>query len=932
MKAIYLTLSIVLISLHLAAQQPAEPPPALEFRDVTGIVRDENEDPIAGVTVTLKSPLDSLVTTTNSRGLFTFKQVKRAGFYITTSRPGQPAQTVLLRNNDLEKQIILTPIDYGTPKATELREVMINGKPTITYKQDTVEYKAIDYKIRPGDTLDELLKKMDGFYIDPNTGTITYKGEIVGKGRLNGRDFLGGNASQMAKSLPAEIIEKAQVVDYYGEQAAKTGIKNTEPEKMLNVTTKADRSVGTTISTNAQGGNDNRFNASISALHINANRQIGLAGRISNSQLGVAQGTSGGGGAGTTFSANPSVSYSDHWTKTDLTASYNYNYTDNKVIQKQFGEDYYAGPTPDVKYTGNFNNETSNNSISEGHRAALNYSHTFDKSNNIQVTPNFNYSNNTVNNTSYNDIIRNLGPAFEHFTTNSTNSTNSLNTTYGMTGFYQHIFKDPRRNLSVQMGINSNDTKQNGRQYNSYSFFADETQNNKLRADSVANLQTRKTSNNTRFNTTVTYVEPLTKTSQIQFSGAVNHTVIDNVAKTDTVQANGQLKELTRLSNIFNYAFTETRLQLNYSYTSNRVTLSAGASMLPTTLTGTMVNNNNNQTVSSSLNNFRVIPVLSFSYYISATEKAGLYYSGNNTIPDFQQIQPFTDRSNPLNVIIGNPNLKPTFTNRVSASYDKYIPESKINITLTVNASDIKNKVTTNNILRPGIKVSGGADININETNFVNLDGSHAVGANYTFNKQLADKRYNLLFSGSVNYGYDVAMGNNVQYHTTTWQINQRFGPRINTEIIEVNPYIAYNVRRVYISTAGSATTNLQTTSLAIDGRFFFGDWRPNYSVSKNFVKGLGPLNTNPLIINAGIEKQLSKKNALFLTFNVYDILKQNNFVQQSVTPTRVTNTLSNTLSRYFMIGLRAQFQHWGGRPKRNGKDLQRKGDGSFIY
>jgi hypothetical protein len=943
MKAIYLTLAIILISLRLSAQIVIMPggstpsandrPPALEFRDVTGIVRDENEDPIAGVTVTLKSPLDSLVTTTNTRGLFTFKQVKRAGFYISVSRPGQPTKTARLRNNDLEKLIVLTPIDYGTPKATELKEVIINGKPTITYKQDTVEFNAIDYKVRPGDTLDELLTKMDGIDIAKD-GTITFRGEKVQKGRLNGRDFLGGSASQMAQTLPADIIEKAQIVDYYGEQAAKTGIKDTEPVKMLNVTTKADRSVGITISPSAQGGNNDRYNASVSLVRLNANQQLAFNGRISNSQLGVASGTSGGGGAGTTYSANPGVSYSDHWAKSDLTTSYNYNYSNNNAIQKSFGEIYTAGATPDIKNTSYFTTESGNNTISEGHRAALNYSHVFDKTNNIQVTPNFNYTNNTVNNTLYNDRINNYGTGFEHLTTNSATSRNTNNTTYGLTSFYQHIFKDPRRNLSVQVGVNRTDTKDNGRQYNTYSFFADETQNNRLRADSVANLQTRKTSNNTRFNTTVTYVEPLTKTSQIQFSGAINHNVIDNVAKQDTVLPSGQLKELTRLSNIFNYAFTETRLQLNYTYNTNRVTLSIGGSALPTTLTGTKINNNNNQSVSSSLNNFRVIPVLRFDYAISATERATLSYSGNNTIPDFQQIQPFTDRSDPVNVIIGNPNLKPTFTNNVSASYNKYIPESKINISLTVNASDIKNKVTTNTLLRPGIKVSTSPDryVNINETNYINLNGSYALGTSYTFSKQLADKRYNLMFSGSVNFSDNAAMSNNLLYHQTVWRVSQRFGPRINTETIEVNPYVSYGIQRTFTTTAGSTPASLETTSLAIDGRFFFGDWRPTYSLSKNFVKGLGSLNTNPLIINAGIEKELSRKNNLYITFNVYDILKQNNFVQQTVTPTSVTNTLSNTLSRYFMVGLRANFQHWGGRPTRDGKELKRKGDGSFIY
>jgi hypothetical protein len=163
--------------------------------------------------------------------------------------------------------------------------------------------------------------------------------------------------------------------------------------------------------------------------------------------------------------------------------------------------------------------------------------------------------------------------------------------------------------------------------------------------------------------------------------------------------------------------------------------------------------------------------------------------------------------------------------------------------------------------------------------------------------------------------------------------MNHRFGPKINpNDNIEVNPYFAYDLQRSFTSTAGSTPTLRQTISLALDGRFYLGEWRLNYSGSKNFVTGLGALNSNPLVINAGLERQLNKKNNFWLTFNVYDILKQNNFVTQTITPQGVTNTLSNALSRYFMVGLRATFQKWGGRPTRNGKELNRKGDGSFIY
>jgi len=64
----------------------------------------------------------------------------------------------------------------------------------------------------------------------------------------------------------------------------------------------------------------------------------------------------------------------------------------------------------------------------------------------------------------------------------------------------------------------------------------------------------------------------------------------------------------------------------------------------------------------------------------------------------------------------------------------------------------------------------------------------------------------------------------------------------------------------------------------------------------------------------------------------MYDLLHQNNFTQQTVTSTGYTNTLSNSLSRYFLVGLRLNLQKWSGKPSRHGHELKRRGDGSFIY
>jgi len=276
-------------------------------------------------------------------------------------------------------------------------------------------------------------------------------------------------------------------------------------------------------------------------------------------------------------------------------------------------------------------------------------------------------------------------------------------------------------------------------------------------------------------------------------------------------------------------------------------------------------------------------------------------------------------------------------TNSLNLRYNNYLANSKVNFSLNATGSFITNQVTTNftQIVTPIDATNPALGVkSINQTTYLNINGSHNVSGNYSLSKQLNDRRYNLALNGSVGYGYNNAFSNGEAYHTTSWTFNQRFGPRLQpTENIEINPYVSYDLRRQFSTTRGAGSTALQTTALAIDGRFyFFKTWQVNYSASKNYVKGINSAQQkNPLVVNAGFEKEFGTRRLVTLTFNVYDIFHQNFFVQQTQTSTGYTNTLSNTQSRYFMVGVRLNFQKWTGRPQRNGAPQLRRGDGSFI-
>nr|WP_294790278.1 TonB-dependent receptor [uncultured Mucilaginibacter sp.] len=929
---------LLLLSGRLFAQVPAagrtrQPnvlPPPLLSREVSGVVKDAKGEVIVGAVVTLKSTADSLVAATNEDGVFIFKEVKLATFLIEVKALGNAPFLKKYLNSDVSKRIVLPPVELKNQENL-LDEVKVDGTPSIVYKVDTVEYRADDYKVRPNATLDELLKKMEGMEVGTD-GSLTHQGQSITRAKLNGKEYSGGNVAQAIQNLPADIIEKVQIVDDYGDQAARTGVKDGDPQKILNVTTRADRSVGTTGRLTAQYGSNDRYNGQLFLQRINGNRQLGVIANFRNTVNGVAStgdtGGGGGGSGGTTKTASPTLNYRDQWSKkTQVVGSYAYTYSNNNVINKSFGQRFTTiGPSF-------FNNDQTSGSTSNGHRFAFEIDHDLDSSNYLQINPTFNTtSSNSVSNSLTDNINQYTTTGFEHKLEQSlTKSTNS-NTAYGLTALYLHTFKKPKRNVSLQLSVNRSETDGSTDANTHTKNYADETQNTLL-VDSISHVLTDRKSDNTTYRGVLTYVEPISKNSLIQFAGESRYAIYDNTALTDTVRADGTIVRNSKMDNIYNYSINETRLSLNYRYNGTKHSLSLGVGVVPFSLSGSKINNVTGLPEATSRTYTRIIPVLRYSYSWSRTERLQITYNGRNAEPNFQQIQPFTDRSNPNNIIIGNPDLKPTFTHSVNTSYNTYLANSKFNFSLTLNGSLIDNQVSTDTY-RKAVPIGGGRNRTISEVHYVNISGAKQFGSRYNITKSFNNRAYVFALNGSVDYNFGYGMSEGKRYNTTTWNISQRVGPQINpAEWFELNPYFEYRLSRTFSNATNATATSLQTNSIVVTSRmYFFKTFQVNYRVSKSYVTGLGTYNTSPLIINAGFEKEFFARRNLVLTFNAFDLLHQNNFVQQTVTSQAVTNTLSNALSRYFLFGLRLNLQKWSGRPERGGRVLQRRGDGSFIY
>ncbi|RZM27885.1 MAG: TonB-dependent receptor [Pedobacter sp.] len=935
MKRIIPAILFILLSAFGYAQsgppRTAAVKPPLPLREVSGIVKDSTDNALSGATVKLKSATDSLSTTTNEDGIFVFKNVKSATFVMSVSSIGFRPLVKRLLNNDLLPRLVLDPLVLNST-SKELDEVVINGAPSITYKTDTVEYKASDYKVRPNATVDELLKKMEGMEVGTD-GSVTHQGQQITKARLNGKDYSGGNLAQAIQSLGADIVEKIQVVDDYGDQAARTGIKDGDPQKVLNITTKADRSVGNTARISGGVGNDGRYESRVALTRTNGNQVISVIGTFNNTvngvaSTGIAGGTAGGnnavgggnagsgGSGGTTTTNNPSISYRDQWGK-KIQVNMNYRYTSRNVnsINTSDGQRFSTLGTTFFKSNRNSQNN------SDAHNFSFELEYNIDSANFLRVTPSFSYSGSLSENNSTNFQTGLIHQDIIGFTSSKNTTPN-----YGGIVFYQHIFKKPRRNFSIQVNYTTSDQEQENNQNNHIIYYRDSSST--ILKDSLVNRYITRSNLSKNLRTSMTYVEPLSPSSQLEFNAQMNYRGYDNEALTSKIDASGRHSVIDSLSNIFNYSFTELRLAANYRFTKPKYNFSLGLTAVPTLLEGTKVTGGN---IDTRRTNFNLIPIARFQYAWSRQERVSINYSGSPTEPSFNQIQPVRDESNPQNPVVGNPNLKPSFRHTIAAQYNNYIANSKLNLSANVNTSFINNQIVSNTV-----QIRDNFNTFKNETRYVNLSGIYTVNGNYNIAKQLADRKYNLSLIGNVTYGHGISMSNNEENVTTTWRFNQRFGPRINpNESIEVNPFIAYDVARTFYTLPKSINTNVRTLSMNIDGRFFFLEDKTfivGYNASKNYVKGISNnLSRNPLVINTYVEKEFLKKRNLVVNLQVFDILKQNNFVNQVTTENSVTNTLTNALSRYFMLSVRLNLQKWSGSPKRNGQILRRRGDGSFI-
>jgi len=888
--------------------------------EVSGTVRDSSGLSVIAATVKLRSAKDSLFTRTNADGAFSFKGVKSGQFTLSITSLGFQSALRKYMYNEGEGNLALGVINLKN-SSKQLNEVVISGTPTVTVKEDTLEFRAADYKLKDDAQVEDLLRKLPGVEVDKD-GNVKAQGKAVTRVRVNGKDFFGGDVKTATQQLPANLIDKVQLIDDYGDQANFTGVKEGDPEKILNIQIRPDKNNGYFTQGRIGQGNEGRYQGNISANMFNKTQQISVQGNLNNTNTSLFNFNGGGGGArvqlggggggggariqigggggnaggdGLTRVASVGLNYRDEWSK-KLTSYGNYSYANrnNEVLRTTQQQNINTSG-----FLLNNQNSTSNTS-SINHRFNWNLEYKIDSVNYLKVTPYFNLGQN--NGTSANTFAFLQDGTSLISSGNNGGISSSETPNFGADALFNHRFGKRGRTASVTLSLSKNNTTQENDAIN---------QTTPVGVP-IAVYQRQVVSNNNTNTTTrsgISYIEPLSRTESLEFNWNFSLADYQNGRTTlGTNIPNGVLEIVPLQSNDYTYSFMTNRLGMNYRVTQKKYNYSLGLGVQPSLLSGTSVSNQTSYR-RTALN---IIPVLRYSYNFSKTKEFNASYNGRNNEPSFNQLQPVTDVSNPQFPVVGNPNLKAEFSHNINIRYNNFNFEKGDVWFTNFSVNLTENKIVSNSAFLPGNKI---------ETRYLNTNGFYSVNGFYTWSKPFAERKYTLSINGFANYSNNINFVDDQKNIGKNLIISQGASFQLNpAQWIELNPGVNYTANKNTYSISAQQNTKVSTWNLTFNGKAYI---RKTWILGADFTKALNKGYTsgfavNPFIMNTYLEKQFLKNKAASLRFQIFDVYNENTSISRSVTANSINDTRSNRLARYAMLTFSLKLQEFNGQQMPN--------------
>jgi hypothetical protein len=884
---------------------------------VKGTVVDLNTQlPLEMATVYFTTVKDSTIleyATTDKNGFFSintkkydkpiFLKVNYMGY-----QPYYEEEKGLLESKDFGKLYLLESVNA-------LDNVVIKTEAApITIKKDTLEFNAASYKVRPDSNVETLLKQLPGFDVD-NDGKITVNGREVTQLLVNGKTFFDKDGAIALKNLPAEIIKKIQVSDFKTKKEELSKQESTSDYSSINITIDEKKNKGFFGKILGGYGSDERYESSL-ILNFFKNKQkisvLASSNNINSSgfsqdevfdNMGGGRNSKGGSkssgdGKGITQSNLAGINYSDDWTEDlEFMSSYNFSNSINKNESKSDQINFLP--------TGNILTSSDSKTRSEntGNNANFELEYKINPTTRLVVAPKLSesHSNSTSSSSTFSEDES--GAALNESTSDSNNESSNTNFTNSIN--FNKAFEKKARNLSIVFNNSNSRSDSNGINISETIFYQDEEPNDER------NQNNKNNSSSDAYSFDVEYTEPVTDSLRIRFGSDFDWTNTVNNSKTFNFDAATN-----------SYSFLNDSLS-NYTTSSqNAITPKFGITWKKSKFT---LNMNSRTSLigydnyslylnkETDLNQKYALPFgnVQLRYKFSRSKNLTFKYDYSNALPSAVQLMPVLNLTNPLNTLIGNPDLDPIEKNTASIDFKNFDFRTRSGYSVYLKGDYYNNDVVSTSVFDDSGKRT---------TTYANISGTYiaSIGANWnqSIKKDAHVLRYGLGVNGS--YSFDKGYTNAAIYNAKSTAVSPRVYLTYEYgELLTISPSysLSYNETK-YENYTRDATSNvvhrinLQTTSYWPANLIFGNDFGYTYNsnISSDFKKDFYLWNTS---LSYGF---LDKK--LYAKVKVYDVLNQNLSATRTISATSIRDEENTVLRRYVMFSLSYKIGNFSAKEK----------------
>lgn len=901
---------------------------------ISGTVFDKSDkSPLTGVGVLLLNAKDSTFVkgaATDENG--SFEMAANSGKYFL--KYTFLSYKTLVVPIEVRKENITVSNVFLEEDAKELKSVIIEQTAVrATQKEDTTEFNSAAFKTNRDASTEELIQKMPGITIE--NGTVKAKGEDVKKVLVDGKPFFGSDPSTALKNLPAEIVDKVQVYDQMSDQSRFTGFNDGNDQRTINIITKPNRNNG--VFGKVYGGygylNAHRYNAGANLNWFKGNRRISVLAMSNNinqqnfsiDDLMGLSGNTGGGGmgrmrmmgggmrpdmlqnsplgnfmvgqqSGISTAHAIGINYSDQWSnKVKVTGSYFFNLTDNNN-SSSINRQYFARGETSTLYKENSSSTTRN----INHRLNFRFEYAIDTNNSLFITPKISIQQ--YNQKSATVGVNSLSSGEQLSSLSSSYSTQNLGYNASLNALFQHKFTKVGRTFSIDItgGVNNSDGKGSLNSQNGYALLQDTVELNQQ-----ADNKTRNYSGTA----TVSYTEPVTELSMMQFSYTPYYMWSKRDKNTfdfDTLSESYNQRN-TQLSNYFENTYMTHKAGFAYRLRNKNdaFNFSAGVNFQYAELVGDQLFPFESN-VRKTFNN--VLPNAALKYNFTKQGSIRVNYNTTTNPPSITQLQNVIDNSNPLFISTGNSNLKQDYRHTLNIRFNNVDPVTMrmffgfTSFTYTLNY--IGNSTTIalkDTLLQNNVLVNAGAQL----TKPVNLSNSINLRSFFGYGLPVKAIKCNLNFHAGVTYSRTPSLINGSENLSNTVNVmgGLVLASNINEKIDFTINYMAnYNV----VKNSLRQQQNNNYFFHNADVRFNWNFWKGfvfNTTLNNTLYAGVAQgFNQNFFLWNASLAYKFLKDRSLEVKASVFDILGQNNSISRTVNETYVEDVRTQVLQRYVML------------------------------